>query len=386
MTDDRREFIRESRGGAWGSSWSSLKWVTGSRNDRLFGHAVYINDLPQDFRFAVPSVSTLTPSLSVLIVQFQVHDEPAGRLERAARADYLPDGRAHWDGSNSFRMAEDVRSGALDDVRSSLRLQAQEWLRRYFPGAFAELEKPLPAAEYLILDKERPFPPEREPSLLNVLGLWSPWPPFESAELPGVKLTVERPFHREAVLQLASNRNEALASTTLDSGSGRDEFSLLQALDESLHQNIAQYALLRLLDAYHRSLSELRDAAPTSRTSTRASLRQLKRARAESVAQSATSRAPRPRSSTHIAPLSIFDTTLRSGEKLMTPRGKVRVHRGISPRLGCGSSGREPSGWPLSRSDSERLSKLMLHCSTRSRACDYKGDCWSRPLVRLWLH
>jgi hypothetical protein len=249
-------------------------------------HAVYINDLPQDFRFAVPSVSTLTPSLSVLIVQFQVHDEPAGRLERAARADYLPDGRAHWDGSNSFRMAEDVRSGALDDVRSSLRLQAQEWLRRYFPGAFAELEKPLPAAEYLILDKERPFPPEREPSLLNVLGLWSPWPPFESAELPGVKLTVERPFHREAVLQLASNRNEALASTTLDSGSGRDEFSLLQALDESLHQNIAQYALLRLLDAYHRSLSELRDAAPTSRTSTRASLRQLKRARAESVAQS----------------------------------------------------------------------------------------------------
>lgn len=231
-TEDRGEFIRSSRAKPWPGSWSNLSWLASDKNDRMWGHAVHHADLPTSVRFAVPTVLTLTPSLTVLLFQFQLRDDAADTLDRAARADYLPAGRANWDGSTTFWTVDQVRDREVAKIRADLRAEAEAWIGSHFCGAFAELGAALPAAELILVEKEAPYPVGREPRYLHALGLTSPWPPFETEELPGIKLVVRQPFVDEKVLRFASNFAEALSHKALSNYAESSEFSLLQLLED----------------------------------------------------------------------------------------------------------------------------------------------------------
>jgi hypothetical protein len=280
-----RDFAREARTQAWAGSWSNLAWITADKN-RMLVQSIHDAHLPAALHYAVPTLLTLTPSLTVLVVQFHVRDEAAVALDAAIRAEYTTKGSVNRDGSVSFTLPDMVRDEALANVRHELRNAAQVWIRRYFRGAFASLDDDLPAADLVLLEKAEPFPNNREPAYLGQLGLSSAWPPFATDELPGVKLAVREPFGDEAVLRFASKRGTALGHERLTHYATQNEFSLLQLLHEALAKNVAHYALIQLLMSYHRALSELRDVAPTTSTRTRTAVRRLTNIHAGSVATS----------------------------------------------------------------------------------------------------
>lgn len=87
----------------------------------------------------------------------QLRNEAADSIDRAARAEYAPTGRANWDGSTTLFMADQVRSRALETTRNDLRSGAQARMGNHLRGAFAELGDRLPAAELILLEKGVPF-------------------------------------------------------------------------------------------------------------------------------------------------------------------------------------------------------------------------------------
>ena len=129
--------LERARRGPGGASWLNLEHVfpPGESPTLLFDRIEA--PLPSGVRVARPALHALTPSVTVLVVQFVLRDDAATAFDRLSReTNFKPRTRILHNGV-SLMPPDQVKQGALRELRADLRCRATQWVVEHVPGAFA---------------------------------------------------------------------------------------------------------------------------------------------------------------------------------------------------------------------------------------------------------
>jgi hypothetical protein len=250
-------------------------------------------DVPDGFKAIKVTLLSVTSTITGAIACFVPTDELAMRLAEELRREQQsamppsPSG-GWWIHDVPYRKA-----AAADTVRQTARGIATRWMSRYLPGMFAGglLEGAAPTLDLLLLETVEPLagdPASKKSNCgwLELLGLDTSFDAWVCQDVPGLKLTVGRPYRTDDAtnhryhLTLAAQRRQLFSDDELDDPKRRAPWELIWRLDSDYLPAFAtRWAVSGLLSGVESRLARIRDLAEQS--SHRRSTRMLNELRGE---------------------------------------------------------------------------------------------------------
>jgi hypothetical protein len=272
---------------------SLVKWMYAVREGRLAG---WINlgpvapqgtkrldrqrtaPLPAEVLTVLPTLMSVTPSVTALVTGFVLRDEHASSLNEPLRAYYS----TREDNDPSFRRRDvarfllrggGVRLGRRIRLPDTLRREATkervasiegacaDWVRRYFAGAFASLQRtPLPTAVLFVTEHVAPLTESaREVRAFAALSIDRHHDAWESSEWPGVRMVPPLSWNDEGRrLVFACRRGDARLVASGDPAPQSNE-AIAHRSNERVNGLLSRWALTCVLEAYRQTLAILRD-------------------------------------------------------------------------------------------------------------------------------
>lgn len=266
------ELIKGGRTGYGG--WSRAGEYT-PKDRPIPGLGAIATDLPESFEQASPVFFGVSNGITVSVTTFRLSQSAAKALDVIMRTQHASIVRLP---SEEHVDVELVKEEAVGSKRLEIRGQAEAWLRRHFPGAFAEgLADSFPCWDLLLTEKELLCHdgPARK-GWPQSLGFGFTPLRWTSEELPGLMLCDPEPFTRrdQAVKTFTGRRSQVFE---LDPGyNGPPELSgAIHRLEEELAPLMILWSLQLGLLAHERRFAEMRDALTAKRPIWTLGLKQL---------------------------------------------------------------------------------------------------------------
>lgn len=234
--------------------------------------------MPEGVRAALPILVSLTPSITALVIAFIFQEDDAASLQKALREEYQTTFCRNpklslWQVFRFVITNAETRIGhsiydpdiaRRREVKKGVRVlerRCTSWVRECLPGAFSTIDgASIPTAALFVTEVVRPMSEEaRSIRALDGLAIGRDYDAWESAEWPGARLVLPRGWDdEENRLDFACRRRDAFPehSGYSDPTSG---WTISQRAHDLVPGLLSRWALMCLLDCYHRALSGLRD-------------------------------------------------------------------------------------------------------------------------------
>lgn len=255
---DLRTQLERARRGPRGGTYLSLEHVFPPGQSGGFMHERVETPLPSGIKVARPTLHALTPSVTMMVVQFVLDDDAATAFDRLSReTGFKPRTRIHENGI-SMTPSDQVKQEALRALRAEMRSGATSWVAENVPGAFASNlgGHPMPSAELVTTELAVPFARSDDVrDYLEFAGFG--YDPFHwiSDEIEHWRLTFDRD---EEFAIIAGRRSEVVKDDYTQHG--RDErWPMTYELQEYLGKDLALWGSSHLLLAFHARLRAIRD-------------------------------------------------------------------------------------------------------------------------------
>ena len=295
------ENVRQGRS----AGWINLGLVSPPDSSNVFRERTAW--LPSIAKAALPTLISVTPSVTALVISFILTDDAAGAIDVPMRADFKtysePNPRFHrWQILPYVLWNRDIQLGRsvhfplvqrrerVVDQLDRLEHSCTEWVRANLPGAFSAGVHggAFPTALLFVSDRSSPLTDETR-SLRGLEGtsMNQSFDAWCSDEWPAARMTLSRAW-REPQLRLSfgCKHDEAISDTTFYH-EPTSNWTIAQYAHERLAGLSTRWALSCVLDGYHQRLAEHRDrsAADTSFRAIR-DLRQLRQLARRSIRHS----------------------------------------------------------------------------------------------------
>lgn len=236
-------------------------------------------NLPMGVHAAFPTLMTLTPSITAMVMSFFLDDESAEKLNNFLHCSYTT--RVETDPSFRWRkiISYILFGGGIRFSRTIHRpmnqqrnavamcISAQEflctkWVKENFPGAFSSgiRGNSLPSAVLFVTEKTE-FTDEknRHHSAFDGIGFNHFFDAWKSEKWPSMRLFFSQ-FWNDANMRLsfACPRKNAFSNDAMYH-SPESNWTIAQRTHEKISEVMTQWSLSCLLDGYHEQLSKLRD-------------------------------------------------------------------------------------------------------------------------------
>ncbi len=264
--------VREGRK----AGWVNLGLVS-CPNDPLFMRE-RIAPLPSGVKAALPTLMSITPSLTALVIVFLLNDDTASSLQEPLRADYQT--RTEKDAlfrrwhlvrhiltNGSVRLGYQIYNPDLirrETVKSRLRHLEDgcvQWVQDHLPGSFSsQPQERAPTATLLVTEKVMPLTAEsRQIRAFDGLAINRDYDAWKSNEWPGARLVLPHGWEDEGSrLVFACRRHDAFPDEPMYPDS-LSNWTIAQRAGDHIQGLLSRWALTCLLDTYHKALSALRD-------------------------------------------------------------------------------------------------------------------------------
>lgn len=279
--DDLAKWMSDVRHGRT-AGWTNLGTVGTKSKPRPFQERTA--DLPVGVELALPTLMSITPSVSALVIAFVLDDSTAAVLDGPLRADYVSfsrrDPRFRWRHvlpyvlwsrpirrGCSYHTPEsqrrDAAGAALDDIEG----RCAAWMRRQLPGAFASgLRGGLyPTGMLFVSDGVRPLTEDaRRIRALEGPGLDREYDSWQSSEWPGCLMALPHAWRKEELrLLFGCCRGEAFPDAP-GYPEPRSNTTIAYRANELIRGLLGRWALSCLLDGFHQLVSAERDRSARS--------------------------------------------------------------------------------------------------------------------------
>lgn len=247
-----------------GGGWTSLKTLLPSKpNFDLFSEA-HVERLPDGVTSIRLWLWSVTSSLTVLVVGAEWDDYAGDALDRIAKTDYdttaVPSGNGHQILTPAFRKRFEA-----DRRRRLMHRQLTSWLSERVPGAFTDLEAPMPLLDVVTTALAKPF---GESSISTELWDYREMLRFVrhsatgvSRSLPGWILALPDRDEPE-VLTLGARTSDVFTHDLLGQFGGEESrWGLENYLSFRIDGLLCGWTTLRLLEAFEKYLAVTRDRA-----------------------------------------------------------------------------------------------------------------------------
>jgi hypothetical protein len=187
-----RDPVPSLRSGPLGGGWTSLKTLLPSTPAfNPFGNAI-AEKLPDGVVSLRLWLWSVTPSLTALIVGAEWDEYWGDTLDRIAKTEYhstaVPSGSGYQIYSPAFRTRFEV-----DRCRRKMHKHLSSWLAERIPGAFTDLDSPLPFVDVVTTALAKPFSEEDSSELYDyreLLPLTRPGASGTSPSMPAWTLAM----------------------------------------------------------------------------------------------------------------------------------------------------------------------------------------------------
>ena len=293
-SDSLAKWMNDVRQGR-SAGWTNLGLVSPTKTQHFMSDRVA--ELPDGVKAALPSLMSLTPSITALTICFMLDDASASAVNEPLRADYqtytLRDpllrrrhvfGHVLW--GRQIRIGRTIHSpdfqrrDASAKVLDSIEARCERWLNDNLPGVFAAGLRGgrYPTATLILSERSRPLTDEaRSLRAFEGLGVHQSFDAWESNEWPGVRAVLPRSWRAEGLrIAFAGCRAEAFPPAPGYPEPDSNWMSAQRAND-TVPGLVTRWALTCLLDGYHQMLSAQRDrSAQKVRNSPVKDLRRLR--------------------------------------------------------------------------------------------------------------
>jgi len=254
---DLRTQLERARAGPRGGTWLNLDYVFPPGKSGGFMHERVETPLPAGISVARPSLHALTPSVTMLVMQFVLDDEAATAFDRLSRrTDFKPRTRVH-DNGVSMTPSDQVKQEALRNLRAEFRNGAASWVAENVPGAFASNlgGHPMPSAELVTTEIALPFERHEGRDYVDFAGFG--YDPFHwvSDEIEHWRLTFD---HDEDFAIIAGRRADVVKPDYTQHGDD-ERWPMTYEMQEYLAKDLALWGSSHLLLAFHARLRGIRD-------------------------------------------------------------------------------------------------------------------------------
>lgn len=259
------EWVARSRKNSGGIRLN-LGTIVPPGSKRGFRHAT-ASKLPEGFETAHAEFFSISPSLSCIVVTFNVNGESENVYESIARSllgtRLIPIKRGH-----SIIHPRGTKRLAIDEVRERFRSDILNWFKTNLPGAFSasgNLEL-FPTCELLFMDGVRSGDDRSTRNLWKeYLGLDYGGGHWDSCDLPGLNfahpVSHEESHKGHSVLHVERSDLKAIDNAVYG---GDSDDAYLNRLSMELPGFFCQWGISSLLRIYQEELSVLRDGASSS--------------------------------------------------------------------------------------------------------------------------
>jgi hypothetical protein len=270
--------LQSMREGWYGGGWSSLATLGPARSTSSFlGPEGRRAELPDGAERVLLRLQSITPSLTVLAACVMWDEYWGDALDRIAKTDYttawVPSGRSGYTiySPNSRKRLEAKRR------RSEMHRRIEWWLGESVPGAFRELERPLPTLDVITSASARPFtedPPQKMYDYREALALDRTLSVAESPSLPNWRLAL--PGMGNDFLTLTARTVEVFNEKAFGPhGGDPSRWGLAAKLQFEAPDVIGAWTAPQLLEGLHAALASARDTPPEINESDAALARRL---------------------------------------------------------------------------------------------------------------
>ena len=205
----------------------------------------------------------LTPSISCIVLCFQLNDEERQRFDTAIRSDRI----TYYDPGNlysNFPSPEGQKREEVAQIRNELNAMVSDWFRCHLPGIFSDglLGGHVPTCELVQLSHTEPIPPlrsgETPPWYLDVVGLRVSANAWEQGDPAPLKIVRELPDLGPKHHYAITVKTNDVDKTLLAGHQGRS--GVLLFVDNHYRELKGHLALDPLLNGYLWSLQTIRDS------------------------------------------------------------------------------------------------------------------------------
>ena len=261
---DPEDPVSSLRSGPYGGGWTRLRTLLPKEPQFNMFDAARADQLPDGVASLQLWLWSVTPSLTVLVVGAEWDENYGDALDRIAKTEYpsmaVPSGNGYQMYSPAFRTRLEAET-----CRRRMRKQLSSWLAERLPGAFTDLNAPLPFVDVITAAIACPFTEDTFSELWDyreLLGLDRPFATGTSPSLPGWTLAMPDSMGTE-VPMLGARTVEVFSEETLGRFSGGESrWAMEYYLSGRLEGLLCGWTTLELLDAFQKYLALTRDRAP----------------------------------------------------------------------------------------------------------------------------
>jgi hypothetical protein len=282
------DHVRLYRSGAYAGGTVNLGFFT-RRGGAVFGGDYVETDLPRSVSLARGWLENLTPSLTAVVVQFELTEEARRFLKAVLDAEYrteIGDRTRHgW----SYRNPENRRRQEMDAAIAELTRSCAGWLDRHFPGAFASglLGGAHPSGVFLTTKATVPFVrPEHFERWLWLTRFSEEHDAWESEDWPGLRLRVPDRDRERYQWWLAGRRGDFLSDPDdkyQEFHGGPSRAGWLSRIEHEMSMLLTLHGTDCLLLGMHDRVSRSRDTMGAT-ASRKWNVRRLERLRSDATA------------------------------------------------------------------------------------------------------
>ncbi len=265
------DLVLRMRQGTLGGSWATLKTLLPVVPTFDVFQDRQADTLPDGASAVQLWLWSATPSLTLLVAGVEWDETRGEALDRIAKSDYpsiaVPSG-------NGYSMYTPVYHKKLEaeNCRRRTHREVASWLRERVPGAFADLNAPVPILDVITAALSRPYTEDASgiSDYRKVLGIEQPFEVGTSPSFPAWTLALAD-RDSPGVLSLGARTIDAVESVERINGRVEEtRWQLMQHFGSELLGLLSGWTTLSLLDAFQAYFSTTRDRARGGNESLRA--------------------------------------------------------------------------------------------------------------------
>lgn len=263
--DSVADFVRRSRSSPGGGATRNLGFFT--RRGQGDGIDPVYAELPEFVKWARGWLENVTPSLTVITIQFDIGDQGLDVLEGPLRADYRTTARPHKHGV-TFNDPDHQRVDAMEAALRRLTDECSRWVSDRFPGAFAAgiMRGDHPSCVFMTTRQMTPF--TRAPTVMSwpfATGFDADHEAWDSAEWPGLRLRIRDDDRHRPQWWLAGRENDFLGADDQyqEMYGGANPGGWLNRLSDDMCLTLMPHATESLLREMHAQVARSRDTMGT---------------------------------------------------------------------------------------------------------------------------
>jgi hypothetical protein len=289
------DWVTNSRASPLSVSWTTIGPIMRPGRARFLG-AMREAVLPEGVDYALGSLSTVTPSATVLVIQFVFTDQVAQAFDASLRRTYETFPQVRNPRFTAYITPGDQKQDAMLTARRAIRGRCADWFHSNLPGVFSSGLNAggFPSCEFITTQVAVPF--EREPlvrpdNYMFRLGLASDFGAWQTDNLPGLRLRLPWPPDEDPFALLVAGRYDDIFrdDNMQEAYGGRTRQGLANHVEQYIGRTIVTWALRATLIGYQSRLAQLRDRATLPEGKTRAAIRALDSVREQLLLTSADS-------------------------------------------------------------------------------------------------